>query len=192
MAKKRIIVSAFALMAIATLVICFQCSRNGEKDTGGNAKDASQWKNLGDSAKYVGMNSCRSCHEAIYQSFIKTGMGRSFGLATRQKSAADFHNNAPLYDKYKDLYYQPYWHDTALMVKEYRIFGKDTVYSRTEHINYIIGSGHHTNSHMVNESGYVYQAPFTFYTQQGKWDFPPGFENGYNSRFSREIGEECM
>jgi hypothetical protein len=34
--------------------------------------------------------------------------------------------------------------------------------------------------------------PFTFYVQQGKWDLPPGFENGYNSRFSRMIGLECM
>ena len=119
-------------------------------------------------------------------------MGKSFGLATKHKSAANFHHNAPLYDKYKDLYYQPYWQDTLLMVKEYRLKGHDTVYSRIEHINYIIGSGHHTNSHIVNEDGYLYQAPFTFFTQKGEWDFPPGFENGYNSRFSREIGIECM
>ena len=32
----------------------------------------------------------------------------------------------------------------------------------------------------------------TFYTQKGKWDLPPGFENGMNTRFSRKIGLECM
>jgi tetratricopeptide (TPR) repeat protein len=32
----------------------------------------------------------------------------------------------------------------------------------------------------------------TYYTQKGQWDFPPGFENGFNTRFSRKIGLECM
>ena len=36
------------------------------------------------------------------------------------------------------------------------------------------------------------QVPATFYTQKAKWDLPPGFENGYNSRFSRKIELECM
>jgi tetratricopeptide (TPR) repeat protein len=34
--------------------------------------------------------------------------------------------------------------------------------------------------------------PLTFYTQKGEWDLPPGFENGFNTRFSRLIGIECM
>ncbi|MBA3971157.1 MAG: tetratricopeptide repeat protein, partial [Bacteroidetes bacterium] len=36
------------------------------------------------------------------------------------------------------------------------------------------------------------QMPMTYYTQKGKWDLPPGFENGFNTRFSRKIGLECM
>jgi len=32
----------------------------------------------------------------------------------------------------------------------------------------------------------------TYYTQKQKWDFPPGFEEGFNTRFSRKIGLECM
>ena len=48
---------------------------------------ASPYLNHSDSAKYVGMNSCRSCHQDIYNTFIKTGMGSSFGLADKSKSA---------------------------------------------------------------------------------------------------------
>jgi len=192
MLKKRFIFIGYLITATAALLFCIQCSRNGNKGSTTENTEASKWQNLGDSARYVGMNTCRSCHEGVYQSFIKTGMGKSFGPATKQRSAANFHNNAPLYDKYKDLYYLPYWQDSLLTVKEYRLKGRDTIYSRIEHINYIIGSGHHTNSHIINEKGYLYQAPFTFFTQKGEWDFPPGFENGYNSRFSREIGIECM
>ena len=34
--------------------------------------------------------------------------------------------------------------------------------------------------------------PYTYYTQEEIADLPPGFENGSNTRFSREIGLECM
>jgi Tfp pilus assembly protein PilF len=192
MLSKKIIPIFYCAIAAVLLVISFQCTQTKKSTEDADEVEAAKWKNLGKDAHYAGMNTCRTCHEGIYQSFIKTGMGQSFARATRQKSAADFQHHAPLYDKYKDLYYQPYWQDTLLMVKEYRLAGKDTVYSRTEKIDYIIGSGHHTNSHLVNENGYVYQAPFTWFVQQGRLDFPPGFENGYNSRFSREIGIECM
>ena len=39
---------------------------------------------------------------------------------------------------------------------------------------------------------YLYQAPITFYTQEGEWDLAPVFSDGCNSRFSRELGLECM
>ncbi len=192
MLKKKVTFFGSIILTITAISICLQCSRFGGKTSPENNGEASKWQNLGADAQYVGMKTCRSCHEAIYQSFIKTGMGKSFGPATAQRTAGNFHHNAPLYDKYKDLYYLPYLKDSLLFVKEYRLNNSDTVYARTEKINYIIGSGHHTNSHIINENGYLYQAPFTFYTQKGDWDFPPGFENGQNSRFSREIGIECM
>jgi len=192
MLKQKLTFYGYIILAIATVGFCLQCSRFGGRSASADEDDASKWQNLGADAQYVGMNTCRSCHEAIYQSFIKTGMGRSFGPATAGRTAGNFHHNKPLYDTYKDLYYQPYLKDSLLFVKEFRLKGHDTIYSRKEQISYIIGSGHHTNSHIINENGYLYQAPFTYYTQKGEWDFPPGFENGQNSRFSREIGIECM
>jgi hypothetical protein len=196
MPRTKIISALYISVAALLLLFCFQCGRKDSvKRVSAEDRDSmetAKWQNLGPDAKYVGMGTCRTCHENIYQSFKQTGMGQSFAVASKAKSVAGFHQNAPLYDKYNDLYYQPYWHDTALMVKEYRMDGRDTTYSHTEKINYIIGSGHHTNSHIVNQNGYLYQAPFTWFVQQAKLDFPPGFENGFNSRFSREIGIECI
>lgn len=157
------------------------------------SKDKTKWfQNLADSVHYVGMQACRQCHEDIYQNFIKTGMGQSFGLATKTKSAGNYKLNEPVYDASVDMYYYPYWKNNNLLIKEFRLNKKDTVYQRNQKINYIIGSGQHTNSHMYNINGYVYQIPLTFYTQKGEWNLPPGFENGHNSRFSRPIELECM
>jgi hypothetical protein len=151
-----------------------------------------QWLNLNDSVQYVGMQTCRSCHADIYDTYILTGMGKSFDVATRQKSDAVFDKHAIVYDTLNDFYYLPYFKNDSLFIKEFRLEKNDTVHQRIEYVSYIIGSGNHTNSHLVNFNGFVYQAPITFYTQKQKWDMAPGFERGFNSRFSRIIAHECM
>jgi hypothetical protein len=144
-------------------------------------------------AEYVGMQTCQQCHASIYESFMKTGMGQSWGLANRQKSAADFSTaKALVYDSVKDFYYRPYWEGDSLCIYEYRLLGKDTVHRRKEKVSYIVGSGQHTNSHIINTNGYLHQAPITFYTQKGRWDLAPGFEKGLSSRFDRKIEMECI
>lgn len=152
----------------------------------------SPYLNHNDSVKYVGMQVCASCHGDKHSTFIHTGMGSSLGLATLKRSSARFTDIKPVYDSFRDMYYLPVLRDSLIYIKEYRLDGIDTVYSRTERISYIVGSGHHTNSHLIESDGYVFQAPLTFYTQEGKWDLPPGFEAGNNSGFERRIGLECM
>ncbi|OFY82478.1 MAG: hypothetical protein A3F72_00185 [Bacteroidetes bacterium RIFCSPLOWO2_12_FULL_35_15] len=151
-----------------------------------------QYLNHSDTAKYVGINTCRQCHPAIYDSYIQTGMGKSFDRASKQKSSAKFDEHTVIYDSYKEFYYHPFWDGAEMKIMEFRLKGKDTIYKRIEQVDYIIGSGQHTNSHIYNTSGYLHQMPMTYYTQKGKWDLPPGFENGANTRFSRKIGLECM
>ncbi len=153
---------------------------------------AKHYLNINDTVKYVGEQTCALCHQAIYNSFRHTGMGESFDIATKQKSAARFGPHEVVYDKFKDFYYHPFWKKDSLYVLEYRLKGHDTVYRHEQQSNYVIGSGMHTNSHIYRVNGYLYQAPITFYTQEGKWDLAPGFSDGFNSRFSREVGLECM
>ena len=152
-----------------------------------------KWKNLHDSVQYVGKQTCKQCHAGVSKSFHKTGMGQSFGPATQKVSDARFKGHPSVYDSVNDFHYTPYWRDSNLYIKEYRLNEQgDTIHKRKEQIDYIIGSGHHTNSHMYQVNGYLYQAPLTFYTQEGKWDLPPGFDDGANSRYSRMIKTECM
>lgn len=118
-------------------------------------------------------------------------MGQSWRTAIKNNSSAIFHHQY-IYDKYSDFYYQPLLKNDSLYTKEYRLFNKDTIFLMLKKIDYIIGSGHHTNSHIYQINGYLYQAPMTFYTQKKIWDLPPGFENGHNTRFFRKIGLECI
>ncbi|GAB4208935.1 MAG: hypothetical protein Fur0023_20870 [Bacteroidia bacterium] len=131
------------------------------------------------------------CHQNIYTTFIHTGMGKSLRSAVKSNSSANF-SNAHIYDSYSNFHYSALLKNDSLYIKEYRLDKQDTIFLMIKKIDYIIGSGHHTNSHLYNINGYVYQAPMTFYTQNKIWDLPPGFENGHNTRFFRKIGLECM
>lgn len=149
------------------------------------------YQNLEPGTAYVGMETCRSCHDSIHTTFIHTGMGRSFDQATPEKSDATYGDHALVYDKNNNLYYWPYFLNDSLYIKEFRLQGEDTVHQRTEKVSYIIGSGQHTNSHIIDINGYIFQAPITYYTQEEKWDLAPGFEQG-NERFSRLLATECI
>lgn len=147
----------------------------------------SPYLNHSDTVAYVGIETCKQCHYDIYESYIETGMGKSFSLATKENSHLSLEKTTFIVDTFNNFSYYPYWkNDTLFLEEKYKNF------SREEVVDYIIGSGHHTNSHLWSENGYVHQMPFTYYTQDSILDFPPGFENDFNSRFSRSIGLECM
>ncbi len=150
------------------------------------------WRNHHDTVSYVGIETCATCHADIQHTFQHTGMGKSFGEATMEKAYYEWDGSEVIYDPHSQLYYQPYFSDSILLVKEFRFENGDTTHARIQKVDYIIGSGQHTNSHIWAMNGLLYQAPFTYYTQEGKADLPPGFEEGQNSRFSRKIGLECM
>lgn len=186
MYKKRI---GIFLGLVIGIVVLFQCKQTSNQAS----KERLPYLNLHDSVEYVGKDKCIQCHSDVWHDFQHTGMGQSFDEATKSKSKANFHNDAStVFDSILNFYYQAYWKNDSLYFKEYRLNGEDTIHKRIEKIDYIIGSGQHTNSHLVNFKGFIYQAPITFYTQKGVWDMAPGFENGFNTRFTRYIGKECM
>lgn len=175
-------------LIIPGLVLLSACSISSTE-----TYEQSLFLNHHDTARYVGMHVCRECHPLIWDSYVKTGMGRSFAKAGPTKSKSVIGTDSILFDPFSNLYYRPFWADTMLMIKEFRLSSNgDTLHKRIERVDYIVGSGNHTNSHIYSVNGYAFQIPFTYYTQIQKFDMPPGFEGGHNSRFNRSLGLECI
>ena len=181
-------ISTFILLIVLFFVLA-GCQEQNKPVTG---FETGYYLNHNDTVQYVGMKVCAECHVHEYQSYIQTGMGQSFDFATKEKSASAIHVDSLIYDEVLDLYLQPFWDADTMKVREFRLSNQDTVYNRVERVDYVVGSGQHTNSHMYSVNGYVFQIPFTYYTQDGMFDAPPGFEGGHNTRFVRKIGLECM
>ena len=166
------------------IIIFISCQR-------GEVHEYKEYLNHHDTVSYVGAETCKQCHYDIYKSFMQTGMGKSIQSPTRDLSAIS-DENPVIFDKDKNLYYETFWQRDSLWIHEFRLYQEDTIHSLKQKVNYIIGSGHHTNSHLFEINGYIHQMPYTYYTQDNIADLPPGFENGENTRFSRKIDLECM
>ena len=173
------------------IFLFFSCQRGEEKKIYNNIP-SSLYLNHNDTVKYVGKEQCRTCHVEIYDSYIQTGMGKSLNHATKSHSALSNSQMIVIYDSVKNLSYKPFFKNDSLYIMEFRINNFDTTHKLTRKVDYKIGSGNHTNSHLFEINGYLHQMPYTFYTQDEIADLPPGYENGNNTRFSREIGLECM
>jgi tetratricopeptide (TPR) repeat protein len=198
------LINSIVLSAFSICILLTNCQTRTETSEKIAEVPPNTYLNHSDSAHYVGMNTCKLCHQNVYNTFINTGMGKSFGLATKQKSSADF-KNAFVSDVAGDMGYSAFFQNDTMYIEEsrskmknfkyhssYGTFDIDLLHNRVEKVDYIIGSGQHTNSHIQNVNGYLNQMPMTFYTQKKKWDLPPGFENGMNTHFTRKIGLECM
>lgn len=119
-------------------------------------------------------------------------MGRSLYAPDPDNIIEKFGEEAVVYDKYSDLYYEPFWNNNKMYIREYRLAEGDTTHDRTEEVSFVVGSGHQTRSYLMQRNGYMYEMPITWYVSKGIWDMSPGYHDGNNSRFSREIGEECL
>jgi tetratricopeptide (TPR) repeat protein len=177
--------SSFFVVAFAVVLTVgvFSCNK---------VKKQSQNISKKDTLHYVGMQTCKSCHEDIHSSFIHTGMGKSWYLPQQQPKIEIFDNKSVVFDKYKNLWYKPFYRKDTFYIMEYRFQGKDTFYKRTEKVDYIVGSGHQTRSYIANRNGFLYEFPITWYVKKQIWDISPGYENGNNTRFDRPIGLECI
>ncbi len=151
------------------------------------------FQNLSPEAHYVGLQSCLTCHSEVHKTYQHTGMGQSFAPAHQRNSDANFDVEKAIYEPNSDFYYFPFVKDSLMYVREFRLNDQgDTIHNRVEQISYIVGSGHHTNSHIVSFNNYLFQAPVTYYTQDGKWDMAPSFREEGNLRFGRLLDSECI
>ena len=131
------------VLVFTIALIVFSCETpEGNTKTQAVKKDTLIYLNHSDSAKYVGINTCKLCHQDIYNTFIKTGMGKSFDLASKEKSSADYHTSI-VHDKIGNFYYKAFWLNDSLQFLEYRLQGKDTIFKRQETVDFIVGSGQH-------------------------------------------------
>jgi len=186
--RQRMRFAVLGVFVAVGLLAATGCQR--QEPSGEAQATASEAKNTPEK-QYVGDASCASCHSETYESYHKTGMGRSLTRFDAQSAPEQFASEA-VYHEASDFYYKAFTRGDTLYQREFRLGSEgDTTYKRTEKARWVVGSGNATRSYLTETNGYVMEMPLTWYVEREKWDMSPGYKQ-VNQRFSRSINEECM
>ncbi|HXA49952.1 MAG TPA: tetratricopeptide repeat protein [Candidatus Acidoferrum sp.] len=134
---------------------------------------------------YVDPALCRPCHSAIYDSYSKTGMGRSFGRALVVPRLEEF-VHTPSRRSYRIVQREDGAH-----LQRTEIGGENLLERR---IDFAIGSGAHSRTYVHRTStGALMELPVSWYTADGgHWAMSPGYDRPDHSDFRREVTEACL
>ena len=150
-----------------------------------------QFKNATTEVAYVGTEACAGCHEPQYKSYLETTHSKSLAKLDPAKEPipADYHH------KPSDLHYRMYKDEASgrMRVEESLQLEDGEPYVLADHaIDYLIGSGNHSRSYLVEIDGWLYEAPVTWYTQKKAWGISPGYNRTMHLGFARPAGTICM
>ena len=187
----RIPLGCIVLILTSIVSACRPGGESVNEDTPGSTALVVPYRNITEQATYTGDQVCGTCHEDEWSGFQSHGMANSYYPLTPDNVVEDF-DAAPVEHPDGDWFYRPVATDSGFFQEEYRV-GRD---GRIDHrlirrMDFVVGSGTAARTYMTEVDGRLYQMPLTWYTQNERWDFSPGYEVG-NKRFDRAIPDRCM
>lgn len=137
-------------------------------------------------AQYAGMETCKSCHQAVYDSVLQSGHYNASAPATPEtvlgqfemgKNSFDFEGDMKVVmEKRADGYYQVLY-----------AAGKEK-FKRRYDITMGVKNG---QTCLTWEGKNMYQLPISYYTSVANWGTSPGFTKLF-PEFNRLVGKNCF
>jgi len=134
---------------------------------------------------YVDAARCRPCHAAIYESYSRTGMARTFSRALGVLPLDGF-VHAPSRRIYRTVQ-----RAGELNLQRTETGGENLLERR---IDFAIGSGAHSRTYVHRtDGGRLIELPVSWYSAEGgHWAMSPGYDRPDHSDFRREVSEACL
>jgi hypothetical protein len=146
--------------------------------------------NVRPEVRYVGDERCGDCH-VEGTTYPRHPMGRSLAPTADVAGA----------ERYDEASHDPFEKSGFLFRVERR--GGRIVHSATRRLAdgrdlyalarepaFAVGSGTRGRSYLVNQDGYLYESPITWFPQVGHWDISPGYAT--RTLFDRPIKPACL
>ncbi len=142
--------------------------------------------------QFVGDQSCRECHGAIYDSYKRSPMNQTWQPLTSANAIENFEQNNQVYDQKRDLHYEMIARDDQFFQKEFRLNEQGGVtHELVREISYVIGSGEHARGYVSDSNGYLNEMPIWWFREKASWDLSPS-TLAYNFRFERPLTAGCV
>ena len=146
-------------------------------------------------AGYVSPEVCATCHRDIWETYRRTGMGRSFASVADATALEDYEGKNTYYHKASDRYYTMYRKDGKVYQRRHQIGfdGKETNVVEQQ-VDFVLGSGNHSRSYLHRGSdGRLSELPVGWYAEKkGYWAMNPGYDRPDQEDFRRQINYQCM
>src|SRR5688572_10948183 len=121
-------------------------------------------------AQYVGSKACAPCHSEQYRSFVRSPMARSL----QSTSAPEFNKPVRIFHSKTGRRYRiSRARGQGIIEESFQDDAQRVIYSDARTVRYVIGSGNHARSFLIEKSGRIYQAPLTHFTRADRWDMSP-------------------
>ena len=138
-------------------------------------------------ADFVGNNACAPCHAAIYRAYMRTPMAQSSGKVGTEDPKETF-DRAEFRDDRNAFSYT--------VSPDYR-FGFTGQSSRqpiagVRALAYFIGSGAAARTFLIDDGGFLFESPVTYYRNSASWKPSPGFEGFDYPYLTRPVVPSCL
>lgn len=139
---------------------------------------------------WVGSQACAPCHAKIYQSYSRTPMAVSSGLAGGGLIEESF-DRAEFTHQRSGFHYRVHRDGRKYFFE----FDKDEAGRRVHarrRLEYFVGSGVIARAYLLQVDGFLYEAPVAYYAGTGAWDLSPGYDRYDYPFLTRPIVPGCL
>jgi tetratricopeptide (TPR) repeat protein len=137
---------------------------------------------------YVDSKLCVGCHAPIYETYRRTGMGRSFYRPKPENTIEDY------YHKPSETHYSMLVRDGKYYQRRWQIGfdGKETNVEEMQ-VDFVMGSGNHARAYLHStRRGRLIELPLGWYAEKGGyWAMSPGYDVP-DPATRRNVTYECM
>ena len=138
---------------------------------------------------------CAGCHRAIWETYQRTGMARSFYEPTAQNVLADSAKGHTYYHKASNSYFEMLRREGQFYQRRYQLNsdGKQ-VNVMEKRIDYVMGSGNHARTYLSRTAqNTLIELPLAWYAEKGgSLGMNPGYDKPDHEGFRRPITYDCM
>jgi Cytochrome c554 and c-prime len=148
-------------------------------------------ENQANRENYVGDGACRSCHEAIDRTYLRTGHHLTSQIPSESSISGKFAVTSNiLRTADPNLHFAMTIRDGSYFQSV--VFGRPPdELTHTERIDVVVGSGQRGQSYLYWKGDRLFQLPVSYWTPLGEWVNSPGYTDG-TAEFTRPIDPRCL
>jgi predicted CXXCH cytochrome family protein len=138
-------------------------------------------------ADLVGNRVCASCHATIFRAYMRTPMAQSSGKAGAGDMKETF--DRPEFRDDRNAFSYKVSPDYRFEFTQQR--ASQPITGRRD-LAYFIGSGAAARTFLIDDGGFLFESPVTFYRSSASWKPSPGFESLDYPNLMRPVIPSCL